>query len=49
VQPVDGVAVQVGEVDVEGLAEVLAGRLVVADLRGDDRLDDRREGGVPRW
>ena len=48
VQPVDGVAVQVHQVDVQGLMEVTQGDLVVAHLGGDDRLDDRGKSGVSR-
>ena len=46
VQAVDGVAVEVGEVDEQGVEEVVEGRLVVADLGRDDRLHDRRERRV---
>ena len=46
VQAVDGVLVEVGQVDVQRLPEVVHRRLVVAHLGGDDRLHDGRQRGV---
>ncbi len=43
---VGGVAVQVGQVDVQRLVEVAQRRVVVADLGRDDRLHARRQRGV---
>ncbi len=48
VKTVDGVGVKVAEVDVDRATEVVHRRLVVADLRRDDRLHDRRQGRVTR-
>ena len=51
VHAVAGVAVQVGEVDEDALHEGLERAVLVADLSGDDRLDDggqRRVAGRDR-
>src|SRR5699024_9884437 len=42
-----GVSREIPEIDERRLPQVVVGQVEVTDLGGDDRLDRRRQGGVP--